>query len=103
LARRDGVRELKPYDFVAEQEHVLDPGDLVYLPPHWAHEGVAVGSDCMSCSIGMRAPQRAPPAAELVQRMAETHDDPVLYRVVASTRGRARARFTRGSRREPCG
>jgi 50S ribosomal protein L16 3-hydroxylase len=66
--------------FAAEQEYVLDPGDLLYLPPHWAHEGVAVGGDCMTCSIGMRAPQRGALAAELVQRMAETHDDTVLYR-----------------------
>jgi 50S ribosomal protein L16 3-hydroxylase len=66
--------------FAAEQEHVLDPGDLLYLPPHWAHEGVAVGGDCMTCSIGMRAPQRGALAAELVQRMGETHDDTVLYR-----------------------
>jgi 50S ribosomal protein L16 3-hydroxylase len=66
--------------FVAEQEYVLDAGDLLYLPPHWAHEGVAVGGDCMTCSIGMRAPQRGALAAELVQRMAETHDDAVIYR-----------------------
>ena len=66
--------------FVAEQEYLLGPGDLLYLPPHWAHEGVAVGGDCMTCSIGMRAPQRGALAAELVQRMAETHADPLLYR-----------------------
>ncbi len=51
--------------FVAEQEFVLEPGDLLYLPPHWAHEGTAVGGDCMTCSIGMRAPQRGSLAAEL--------------------------------------
>lgn len=66
--------------FAAEQELVLEPGDLLYLPPHWAHEGVAVGGDCMTCSIGMRAPQRGALAAELVQRMAETHADGALYR-----------------------
>jgi 50S ribosomal protein L16 3-hydroxylase len=66
--------------FVAEQELVLEPGDLLYLPPNWAHEGTAVGGDCMTCSIGMRAPQRGALAAELVQRMAETHGDDLLYR-----------------------
>jgi 50S ribosomal protein L16 3-hydroxylase len=66
--------------FVAEQEYVLEAGDMLYLPPHWAHEGVAVGGDCMTCSIGMRAPQRGELAAELVQRLAETVDDAVLYR-----------------------
>ena len=66
--------------FEAEQEHLLDPGDLLYLPPNWAHEGVAVGGDCMTCSIGMRAPQRGSFGAELAQRLAETYDDPTLYR-----------------------
>ena len=66
--------------FVAEQEFVLEPGDLLYLPPHWAHEGTAVGGDCMTCSIGMRAPQRGSLAAELMQRLAEVADDPLPYR-----------------------
>jgi 50S ribosomal protein L16 3-hydroxylase len=65
--------------FVPEQEHVLEPGDLLYLPPNWAHEGTAIGGPCMTCSIGMRAPQRGALAAELVQRIAETHDDALLY------------------------
>jgi 50S ribosomal protein L16 3-hydroxylase len=66
--------------FSAEQEFVLDPGDLLYLPPGWAHEGVAVGGDCMTCSIGLFAPRRGALAAELVQRLAETYDDSALYR-----------------------
>ena len=66
--------------FNAEQELVLEPGDLLYLPPNWAHEGVAVGGNCMTYSIGMRTPQRDSLSAELVQRLAETYDDPTLYR-----------------------
>ena len=66
--------------FAPEQEHVLTAGDLLYLPPGWAHEGVAVGGDCMTCSIGLRAPQRGGLAGELAQRLAETYDDTVLYR-----------------------
>jgi 50S ribosomal protein L16 3-hydroxylase len=42
-------------NFTPEQEYVLDPGDMLYLPPHYAHEGVAVG-ECMTYSIGFRAP-----------------------------------------------
>src|SRR5262249_31323687 len=45
------LRRFKP-----EEEWVLDPGDLLYLPPGVAHEGIAVGMDCMTCSIGFRAP-----------------------------------------------
>lgn len=66
--------------FTPEREHVLAAGDLLYLPPGWAHDGIAVGGECMTCSVGMRAPQRGELAGELAQRLAETHDDAVLYR-----------------------
>jgi 50S ribosomal protein L16 3-hydroxylase len=66
--------------FAAEQEFLLEAGDLLYLPPNWAHEGVAVGGDCITCSIGMRAPRRGALAAEIMQRLAEVADDPTLYR-----------------------
>jgi 50S ribosomal protein L16 3-hydroxylase len=65
--------------FAAEEEYVLKPGDLLYLPPGWAHEGVAEGGDCMTCSIGLRAPQRGALGAELAQRLAETYADDALY------------------------
>ena len=65
--------------FEAEKEYVLEPGDLLYLPPGWAHDGVAVGGDCMTCSIGLRAPRRGDLAAELAQRLAETYADDGLY------------------------
>lgn len=42
-------------NFRHTQEFVLEPGDMLYLPPHVAHEGVAIG-ECMTCSIGFRAP-----------------------------------------------
>lgn len=41
--------------FEMEQEWLLNPGDMLYLPPHYAHNGVAVG-ECMTYSIGFRAP-----------------------------------------------
>ena len=42
-------------DFKAEQEWVLEAGDMLYLPPHYAHHGIAE-DDCMTYSIGFRAP-----------------------------------------------
>lgn len=41
--------------FEAEEEWVLEPGDMLYLPPGYAHDGVAEG-ECMTYSIGFRAP-----------------------------------------------
>lgn len=45
-------------DFTATGEWVLEPGDVLYLPPGVAHDGVAVDGDCMTYSIGFRAPAR---------------------------------------------
>lgn len=44
--------------FVAEEEWVLEPGDMLYVPPGFGHEGVALGDDCMTYSVGFRAPSR---------------------------------------------
>jgi len=41
-------------DFIAEQEWLLEPGDLIYIPPGVSHYGVAT-DDCLSFSIGFRA------------------------------------------------
>ena len=66
--------------FEPEEEHVLGPGDMLYLPPRWAHDGVAVGGECTTYSIGFRAPQRGGLAGELLQRMADELQDDTLYR-----------------------
>ena len=42
-------------DFKVEQEWVLAPGDMLYLPPHCAHNGIAE-DECMTYSIGFRTP-----------------------------------------------
>jgi len=47
--------------FRPERELTVEPGDLLYLPPRYAHEGVAL-SESITCSIGFRAPS----AEELV-------------------------------------
>ena len=44
-------------NFTPTEEWVLEPGDMLYLPPNWAHDGVALG-DCMTFSVGYRAPSR---------------------------------------------
>ena len=51
--------------FDAEQEWLLGPGDMLYLPPGWAHEGVAL-DPCFTYSIGFRAPSRGEIAREFL-------------------------------------
>ena len=66
--------------FEPEEEHLLNAGDMLYLPPRWAHDGVAEGDDCMTYSMGFRVPQRAGLAGELLLRMADEFEDNTLYR-----------------------
>ena len=44
--------------FAPTHDWVLEPGDVLYLPPGVPHEGTAVG-ECMTFSVGMRAPAQA--------------------------------------------
>ncbi|MFC4294460.1 JmjC domain-containing protein [Novosphingobium tardum] len=72
--RCDAATPLLPHDdlrllarFEATDEWVLGPGDILYVPPGFAHDGVAVGADCMTYSIGFRAPSRG----ELIESWCE--------------------------------
>lgn len=46
-------------DFEAIEEWVSEPGDILYVPPGVSHNGVAIGNDCMTYSIGFRSPSRS--------------------------------------------
>ncbi len=61
--------------FEPTESHLLEPGDMLYLPPGWAHEGAAVGGDCMTASIGFRAPTQGELARVLLERLADNVDD----------------------------
>lgn len=65
LLPHDSLRLLA--DFRPTQEWILEPGDILYVPPRIAHRGTAVGDDCMTYSIGFRAPSRA----ELIEAWAD--------------------------------
>jgi 50S ribosomal protein L16 3-hydroxylase len=57
LLPHDDLRLLA--DFQPSEEWLLEPGDILYVPPRVAHNGVAVGENCMTYSVGFRAPSRA--------------------------------------------
>lgn len=56
--------------FRPAREWILETGDMLYLPPRCAHDGIAVG-DCVTYSIGFRAPD----AQELGSRFLEYLQD----------------------------
>ncbi|WP_103029561.1 cupin domain-containing protein [Salinibacter altiplanensis] len=66
-------------DFEAEEEFVLGPGDLLYLPPRVAHHGVATDDQCMTYSIGFRAPRHQALVANFLQHAIETIDPDARY------------------------
>ena len=57
--------------FQPETEYVLEAGDMLYLPPHIAHDGIALGNDCMTISIGFRAPSEAALARGMLEAAIE--------------------------------
>ena len=64
--------------FMPDQEFELHPGDMLYLPPNYAHDGVAVG-ECMTYSIGFRAPSFQELGEGFLQFMAESIELPGRY------------------------
>lgn len=54
-------------EFNATEEWILEPGDMLYVPPRFAHDGVALDDECMTYSVGFRAPGQA----ELISHWAD--------------------------------
>ena len=72
-----GLRLLARFD--PTDEWVLEPGDILYVPPGFAHDGVAIGDDCMTYSIGFRAPARHELISDWSDVLAETISDDDRY------------------------
>ena len=66
---RDDVELRLLREFSPTHEWVLQPGDMLYLPPGVPHHGVAVDA-CLTFSIGMRAPSRAEMLVDFVEELA---------------------------------
>ncbi|HSO06120.1 MAG TPA: cupin domain-containing protein, partial [Pelomicrobium sp.] len=64
--------------FHPEQEWVLEPGDLLYLPPRYAHEGTAI-DECTTYSIGFRAPSHQELASQFLDFLHDRLDLDGLY------------------------
>ncbi|MEO8161592.1 MAG: cupin domain-containing protein, partial [Arenimonas sp.] len=65
-------------EFTASNEWVLEPGDMLYLPPGVPHHGEAIDA-CMTFSIGMRAPSRAELLVDLVEELAASLPEESRY------------------------
>ncbi|WP_278957485.1 cupin domain-containing protein [Aquipseudomonas alcaligenes] len=65
-------------EFEQTDEWVLEPGDMLYLPPRLAHYGIAE-DDCMTYSVGFRAPSAAEVLTHFTDFLAQFLPDEERY------------------------
>jgi 50S ribosomal protein L16 3-hydroxylase len=58
-------------NFKATDDWVLEPGDMLYLPPNIAHDGLALDAGCQTWSIGFRSPNYKELVNEILWRTTE--------------------------------
>ena len=83
--------------FESTHEWLLDPGDMLYLPPGVPHDGVAFGGPCMTFSIGMRAPSQAELTGDLADHIAERLPEELRYADPDLTPARATGEIDRAA------
>ena len=66
-------------NFKPEQEWVLEAGDMLYLPPQIAHWGISESDDCMTYSIGFRAPKTQELMHEFLSYLQDNINEEGLY------------------------
>lgn len=64
--------------FTPQRDATLVPGDMLYLPPDFAHDGIAI-DDCMTYSIGFRAPLHQELAEAFLEHLRDTVEVPGRY------------------------
>ncbi len=77
-ACRDDVELKLLREFHPDQQWILQPGDMLYLPPGIPHDGVAAG-ECMTFSLGMRAPAASEMLVDFAERLAEALPESQRY------------------------
>ena len=82
--------------FEPDMDVVVEPGDLLYLPPGWGHDGVALGP-CMTYSVGFRAPPAGELMRQLLWKLADEQPGGARY----SDRGRVDAKVAAHPARLP--
>ena len=71
-------------NFKKEHEWILEPGDLLYLPPKIAHDGIALDPQTQTWSVGFRSPSWKELLQETLWHIADSlEDDPKLQKLIA--------------------
>ena len=75
---RDDVELKLLREFTPTHDWVLNPGDMLYLPPKVPHHGVAV-NPCLTISVGMRAPSSAELIGDYLDDLIDGADEAIRY------------------------
>ncbi|MET0893357.1 MAG: cupin domain-containing protein [Pseudoxanthomonas sp.] len=75
---RDDVELKLLRQFNPSHEWVLEPGDMLYLPPGVPHHGVAL-NPCLTLSVGMRAPSSAELVSDYLDNLIAEADESMRY------------------------
>ena len=78
LEFRDDVELKLLRQFTPSHDWVLDPGDMLYLPPGVPHHGVAL-NPCLTLSVGMRAPSSAELVSDYLDNLVADADESMRY------------------------
>ena len=66
-------------DFTPTDSWLLEPGDILYVPPGVGHNGIAQGDGCMTCSVGYRAPSHCDILREYTDYIGEQLPESLRY------------------------
>ncbi len=70
--------------FKPTQNWILEPGDMLYLPPNVAHDGIAVDAGCQTWSVGFKVPNYKDLITEILWRTTEVlENNPTLNQLYA--------------------
>lgn len=67
-------------DFVTEESYELHPGDMIYIPAGQAHWGTALSDDCITFSVGFRAPSQKELVTAAVEYLIEHTQEQQRYK-----------------------
>ncbi|NWN82912.1 MAG: cupin domain-containing protein [Halomonas sp.] len=73
------LRILEHFGVEPGDDWVLEPGDMLYLPPGWAHHGVSQSDDCLTLSVGFRAPSADESLASFADFLGDKLPDSLRY------------------------
>ena len=78
-AQKENLPVMILEEFRATENYQCEPGDILYIPPGYGHNGVATSNDCMTCSIGFRAPSHEEILREYTDYISDQLNEALRY------------------------